>query len=83
MPPKAIRRHKPITPPINIDRTTKMFQGFTVMTDQEENTTVTAHWEIPKSDGTLENQSLGVLAPPIHAMPGFDDIVDAIVAASE
>lgn len=80
--PKAIRRARPITPVV-INRATKDFQGFSVMTDAEDNVTVTAHWLVPRADGTIERATKGVEAAPLQALPGFDDIVDAIVAASE
>lgn len=80
--PKKIRRTKPVAPVV-INRTTKAFQGFGVMSDDEDNVTITAYWMVPREDGTIDRATTGVDAVPIQAMPGFDAIVDAIVAASE
>jgi hypothetical protein len=78
---KKIRRTKTITPVV-INRTTKTFAGFSFMTDEDDNVTLTAHWLVPREDGTVDKASFGVDAAPIQALSGFDAIVDAIVAAS-
>ena len=79
--PKKIRRTKPVTPVV-INRATKTFQGFSFMTDEDDNVTLTTHWLVPQEDGTVDKATSGVDAAPIQAMAGFDAIVDAIVAAS-
>ncbi len=82
MPPKPIRRTEPITP-IVLNRATKEFRGVTIMSDDEDNVTVTAHWLVPRKDGTIDRTTKGVDAAPLRALPGFDALVDAIVAASK
>lgn len=83
MLPKSIRRTKPITPVVQITRVTKEYRGYAVLSDGEDNVTITAHWLVPREDGTIDRSTVGVDAEPIMAMPGFDEITDAIVAASE
>ena len=83
MPLKSIRRTKPITPVVQITRATKEYRGYTVLSDGEDNVTITAHWLVPREDGTIDPYTPGVDAEPIRAMPGFDAINDAIFAASE
>ena len=80
--PKQIRRTKPVTPVGRI-RNTKEYRGFSVMSDDEDNVTITAFWMVPREDGTIDKVTEGVLAEDIMAIPGFDDVVDAIVAATE
>ena len=82
MPLTPIRRTRPVTPVV-INRTTKEFRGFSVFTDDEDNVTITAHWLVPREDGTIDRATKCVEAAPIRDLPGFDAIVDAIVTASE
>jgi len=79
---KKIRRTKPLLVPVAINYTTKTFVGFSVMTDDQNNVTITAHWLIPRDDGTMDRATTGVDAAPIRAITGFNAVVDAIVAAS-
>ncbi len=81
--PRRIRRTRPLLTPIVLNRTTKAFVGFSLMTDDEDNTALTAHWLTPFADGTIKRTSAVVDAGAIRTMAGFDAIVDAIVAASE
>ena len=80
---KKIRRTAPLAIPIALNRTTKTFVGFSVMTDDEDNVTLTAHWLTPYPDGTIKRTSADVDAGPIQAMTGFSAIITAIVAASK
>ncbi len=87
--PKKIKRTKPITPVV-INRSTKEFRGFTVIAEPEpeigpdpDNVALSAIWMVPQEDGTIKRNSIPLDAEPIRALPGFDDIVDAIVTASE
>lgn len=77
MPRPKIRRTRPITPVV-INRTTKAFVGFTVMSDDEDNVTITAHWLVPQEDGTIGLTTNGVDADSIRNLPGFNAIVTAI-----
>jgi len=79
---KKIRRTAPITP-IAFTRSTKEFRGVTIMSDAEDNVTITAHWLIPQKDGTIDRSTASVEAGPIQAMSGFGAIITAIVAASK
>ena len=79
MPRPPIRRTKPITP-IAFNRITKTFEGFSVMSDDGNNVTITAHWLIPREDGTIDRATNEVVADDIMNLPGFDAIVDAIAA---
>ena len=81
MPITPIRRTRPVTPVV-INRITKAFRGFSVMSDDEDNVTITAHWLVPQEDGTIALETNGVAADAIRNLPGFDAIVDAIAGVT-
>ncbi len=80
--PKKIRRTKALPTPVIINRPSKTFTGFRVTADPDDNVTMTALWDVPREDGTIDKVTKGVDAAAIQALAGWDAIVDAIVAAS-
>lgn len=83
--PKSIKRTRPISPPVVLNRDTKEFQGFSIFIDASGSdvASLTATWAVPHKNGTIQRLVRPLDAAPIQAMPGFDAIVDAIVSASE
>ena len=80
---KKLGRNKTLTTPVVINRATKRFCGFTITTDLDDNVTGSAIWDVPRDEGTVDRTTVSFDAAAIQALAGFDDIVDAIVTASE
>ena len=87
--PKKIKRTKPVTPVV-INRDTKEYQGFSIVGEappligpDPDYAVLTAIWDVPQEDGTIKRVHIPLDAVPIRALPEFDVVNDAIVAASE
>lgn len=81
--PKKIRRTKAIAIPVIINRPTKEYRGYSILSDSEDNITVIAYWMTPREDGTVEMATKGVDVAAIQDIPGYDAIHTAVATESE